>query len=134
MINLYRGDIVLVYYPLISHGLSERKLRPALVVQCNRNNHRLKDVILLPLTSKTEKKLKKTHVFIAVDTHEGRKAGIRINSVIKAETILTIPKDFVYKKIGHLSDNLIKKVDQCLIISLALTKQSPHSLPSFLAQ
>lgn len=122
MINLFRGDIVLVYYPLISHGLSERKLRPALVVQCNRNNRRLKDIILLPLTSKTEKKVERTHVFIAVDTQEGRKAGIKIDSVIKAETILTIPKDFVCKKIGHLSDDLMKKVDQCLISSLDLTR------------
>jgi len=57
MTELKRGDVVLVYYPLISSGLSERKLRPAVVVQCDKNNLRLNDVILIPLTSKTKEKL-----------------------------------------------------------------------------
>lgn len=120
MIKIQRSDVVLVHYPLVSYGLTETKLRPALVIQCDENNRRLEDVILLPLTSKTDKKLEKTHIFIAKDTPEGKQAGIKLDSLIKAETILTIPKSFVCKKIGHLPSPTMEKVAQCLIASLGL--------------
>lgn len=122
MIELKRGDIVLVYYPLISTGLTQRKLRPALVIQCDKNNRRLNDIILVPLTSKTKEKLEETHLLINRDSPEGKQAGIRLDSVIKAETILTIPKNLICKKIGCLSDDLMKKVNHCLIASLQLNK------------
>lgn len=130
MTELKRGDIVLVYYPLISTGLSERKLRPAVVVQCNKNNLRLNDVILIPLTSRTKEKLEETHTFIPKDSPEGIKAGIRLDSVIKAETILTLPKSFICKRIGHLPSSVIKKVNKCLAFSIQLNidnSQNPQS-------
>ncbi len=127
MTELKRGDIVLVYYPLISTGLSERKLRPALIVQCDKNNLRLNDVILIPLTSKTKEKLEETHTFIPKNSPEGIKAGIRLDSVIKAETILTLPKSFICEKIGHLPSSVIKKVNKCLAFSIQLNiNNSPN--------
>ncbi len=110
----------MVYYPLISTGLSERKLRPAVIVQCDKNNLRLNDVILIPLTSKTKEKLEETHTFISKNSPEGIKAGIRLDSVIKAETILTLPKSLISKKIGHLPSSVIKKVNKCLAFSIQL--------------
>ena len=120
MTELKRGDIVLVYYPLISTGLSERKLRPAVIVQCDKNNLRLNDLILIPLTSKTKEKLEETHILIPRNSPEGIKAGIRLDSVIKAETILTLPKSLISKKIGHLHSSVIKKVNKCLAFSIQL--------------
>ena len=120
MTELKRGDIVLIYYPLISTGLSERKLRPAVVIQCNKNNLRLNDVILIPLTSKTKEKLEETHTFISKSSPEGIKTGVRLDSVIKAETILTLPKSFICKKVGQLSSSVMKKVNKCLAFSMQL--------------
>ncbi len=120
MTELKRGDIVLVYYPLISTGLSERKLRPAVIVQCDKNNLRLNDVILIPLTSKSKEKLEKTYTFISKNSPEGIEAGIRLDSVIKAETILTLPKSLISKKIGYLPSSVIKKVNKCLAFSIQL--------------
>jgi mRNA interferase MazF len=120
MTELKRGDIVLVYYPLISTGLSERKLRPAVIIQCDKNNLRLNDVILIPLTSKTKEKLEETHTFISKNSPEGIKTGIRLDSVIKAETILTLPKSLISKKIGYLPSSVIKKVNKCLAFSIQL--------------
>ena len=49
--NTRRGDIVLADLPYSDRSGSKR--RPALVVQCDRNNQRLDDVILAMITSVT---------------------------------------------------------------------------------
>ena len=49
--TLKRGDVVIVHYPFSSG--TGTKLRPALVVQCDRNNRRLTNVILTAITTTT---------------------------------------------------------------------------------
>ena len=44
-----RGDVVLIDYPFSAGGGS--KVRPALVVQADRNNRRLQDTIVALITS-----------------------------------------------------------------------------------
>jgi mRNA interferase MazF len=100
--DVARGDVVLVSYPLISTGLVARKLRPAVVVSNDVNNRRLPDVTLIPLTSKTQRPLETTHLFLSQHSPEGQQAGIRLDSVVKAETILTLPKALIHHRIGHM--------------------------------
>jgi len=114
--------VVLVSYPLISTGLASRKLRPAVVVSTDATNRRLPDVTLLPLTSKTQRPLDTTHLFLSQDSPEGRQAGIRLDSVIRAETILTLPKSLIRKTIGHLPPHVMVQLDRCLSIALGLTR------------
>ncbi len=59
-----------------------------------------------------KEKLEETHTSISKNSLEGIKAGIRLDSVIKAETILTLPKSFICKRIGHLTSTAIKKVNK----------------------
>jgi len=117
--------VVLVSYPLISTGLTSRKLRPAVVVSSDANNRRLPDVTLIPLTSKTQRPLEATHLLLLQRSPDGRQAGIQLDSVIKAETILTVPKFLIYKTIGHLPPHLMSEVDRCLAIALGLTPTQP---------
>jgi mRNA interferase MazF len=51
--TLQRGDIVLATLPFTD--LSASKIRPALVVQSDRNNQRLEDVILAMITRTTHR-------------------------------------------------------------------------------
>ena len=118
--DVARGGVVLVSYPLISTGLTARKLRPAGVVSADANNRRLPDVILIPLTSKTQRPLEATHLFLQHNSPEGRQAGVRLDSVLKAETILTLPKSLIHKTIGHLPLHLMADVDRCLATALNL--------------
>ncbi|MDP3723222.1 MAG: type II toxin-antitoxin system PemK/MazF family toxin [Candidatus Omnitrophota bacterium] len=115
-----RGDVVVVSYPLISTGLAIRKLRPAVVVSNDVNNRRLPDVTLIPLTSKTQRALEATHLFISQDSPEGQQAGIRLDSVVKAETILTLPRSLIHKVIGHLPSQVMSSIDRCLALALGL--------------
>lgn len=118
-----RGDVVLVSYPLISTGLAIRKLRPAVVVSNDPNNRRLPDVTVIPLTSKTQRPLETTHLFLSQESSEGQHAGIRLDSVIKAETILTLPKALIHKTIGHLPPHVMLEIDRRLAIALGLASR-----------
>lgn len=112
-------------YPLISSGLRSRKLRPAIVVSNDTNNRRLSDVTLIPLTSKTQRPLEPTHLLLLQHSPEGQQAGIRLDSVIKAETILTLPKTLIYKTIGHLPPHVMSEVNHRLAIALGLVPAQP---------
>lgn len=119
-----RGDVVLVSYPLISTGLALRKLRPAVVVSNDANTRRGLDVTLIPLTSKTQRPLESTHLFLSQHSPEGRQAGLRLDSVVKAETILTLPKMLIHKTIGHLPPPVMTAIDRRLVIALGLSSVS----------
>jgi mRNA-degrading endonuclease toxin of MazEF toxin-antitoxin module len=47
-----RGDTVLVNYPFA--GGTGSKVRPALVVQCDRNNQRLHNTVIAQITSRIQ--------------------------------------------------------------------------------
>ena len=50
---MLRGDVILCQLPMPSTGLTQFKLRPAVIVSKNANNRRLDDVVVAPCTSNT---------------------------------------------------------------------------------
>jgi mRNA interferase MazF len=64
--NIQRGDIVLVDYPYTSS--SETKVRPVLVIQNDRDNQRLKNTIVVQITSQTQRSLEPTQLLIKIAT------------------------------------------------------------------
>lgn len=101
-----------------STELKKFKLRPVLVVSKNLNNERLDDVIIAICTSNTSRSLEPTQYLITGD--EIAQAGIRVASVVKCESLLTISKSMIIKVLGKLSENGIQKVNECLKDALAL--------------
>ena len=53
-------------------------------------------------------------------TPEGKAAGLRLDSVIDCTVIATIPKTLVVNKIGAFPQEVMEKVDQCLMIAMAI--------------
>lgn len=53
--NIQRGDIVLVDYPYTSSN--ETKVRPVLIIQNDHDNQRLKNTIVVQITSLTQRSL-----------------------------------------------------------------------------
>lgn len=118
--SVSRGDIVLALFPFTD--ASGAKKRPALVVQCNRNNRRLEDVILALITSNTQRALvEPTQFLIDLSTAEGRQAGLLHDSTVKCEHLMTVHKRLVDRVIGHLSPALMQQVEECLRVSLELS-------------
>jgi mRNA interferase MazF len=116
--NIQRGDIVLVDYPYTSS--SEAKVRPVLVIQNDRDNQRLKNTIVAQITSQTQRSLEATQLLIKLATDEGQESGLRQNSVINCVNLLTISKDKILRKLGHLPNSTLQKVNDCLKTALEL--------------
>jgi mRNA interferase MazF len=118
--NVRRGDIVLADLPFSDRSGSKR--RPALVVQCDRNNRRLDDVIVAMITSVVQRSTaESTQLFIDIATPEGKQSGLLHASAVKCEHLITLHNQFVGRLIGHLSPPMMERIGVCLKESLELT-------------
>ena len=117
-----KGDVVLVSFPYTTDdGQTQTKRRPAVIISNDYNNSRLDDVLLVPLTSNTSRAAREpTQVVISMNTPEGQQAGLRLDSVFDCTVIATIPKTLLVNKIGAFPQEVMERVDQCLMIAMAI--------------
>ena len=110
-----RGDI---YYadlrPVI--GSEQGGIRPVLIIQNDIGNKHSPTVICAAITSKMNKAKLPTHVEL-----DSSKYDIMKDSVILLEQLRTIDKKRLKDKICHLDREILKKVDQALLVSLEIT-------------
>ena len=84
-----RGEVVIVDFPYSDQ--TGRKVRPALVVQSNVWNQRLDDTILALITSSRQRKVgATTQYFVDISTDEGQQTGLRLDSVVQCENLITL--------------------------------------------
>ncbi len=116
MAKINRGDVVVA-------RVSERgrfKVRPLVVVQNDRNNDRLTNLIVAMVTSTTHRaSSESTQVLVDIETSDGQTTGLMRDSAITCENLYTVELR-ICRKIGRLSDLLIDEVDTALRDSLAL--------------
>ncbi len=109
-----RGDI---YYadlrPVV--GSEQGGVRPVLIIQNDVGNRHSPTVICAAITSKMNKAKLPTHVEL-----DARKCDIVKDSVILLEQLRTIDKQRLREKICHIDEELQKKVDYALMVSLEL--------------
>jgi mRNA interferase MazF len=117
--NVNRGDVVLVDYPYSSGG--GVKVRPALVVQNDRNNRRLTSTIIVQITSTTRRATEHTQLLIEIATPDGVTSGLRQDSVVNCVNLLTLDKVKVLRKLGVLSAPMMQKVDNGLMLALGIS-------------
>jgi mRNA-degrading endonuclease toxin of MazEF toxin-antitoxin module len=117
-----KGDVVLVSFPFTTDdGQTQTKRRPAVIISNDYNNGRLDDVLLVPLTSNTTRSAKEpTQVVINMNSPEGQQGGLRLDSVIDCTVIATIPKTLLVNKIGSFPQEVMERIDQCLMIAMAI--------------
>ncbi|MBW4559501.1 MAG: type II toxin-antitoxin system PemK/MazF family toxin [Trichormus sp. ATA11-4-KO1] len=116
--NLQRGDVVLCRVPMPSTGLTQFKVRPGVVVSANQWNQILDDLMVVPCTSNANRPLTVTQYLITGD--EIASAGIRVESVVRCESIFTLNKSMLLRQLGSLSFEAINQVNFCLIAALEL--------------
>lgn len=109
-----RGDI---FYADLSPvvGSEQGGVRPVLIVQNNIGNKHSPTIICAAITSQINKAKLPTHIEIDRDKYILEK-----DSVILLEQVRTIDKRRLREKICKLEDELMKKVDKGLLISLGL--------------
>src|SRR5690554_1420103 len=109
-----RGDI---YYADLSPviGSEQGGVRPILVVQNDVGNKYSPTIIIAAITSQINKARLLTHVQITAQDF-----GLPKDSVVLLEQIRTIDKKRLREKIGKFDEDMMRKVDQALKISVGL--------------
>ena len=114
-----RGDIVIVEFPF--QDGTPGKNRPALVVQCDENNRRLRNTVIAMITGNIRLAMSEpTQFLIDPTTPEGHSSGLHAPSAVKCENLFTVMQSNILHTIGHLPPALMSKVDACLKTSLGL--------------
>ena len=109
-----RGDVVVVDFPFSDRTGS--KVRPALLVQADSLNHSRSDTILAIITKVSSRR--STELF--VDTTSVPGTGLRFNSFIQCDTLITLDQSLVIAVIGSLPSHLVQRLDDCLRMALGL--------------
>ncbi|MHC1685744.1 MAG: type II toxin-antitoxin system PemK/MazF family toxin [Clostridiaceae bacterium] len=109
-----RGDI---FYADLSPvvGSEQGGIRPVIIIQNDIGNKYSPTVIVAAITSQINKAKLPTHVEISSEEY-----GLNKDSVVLLEQIRTLDKKRLKEKIGHMSEDDMKKVDEALLISMAL--------------
>ncbi len=111
-----RGD---VFYadlnPVV--GSEQGGARPVLVVQNDVGNRFSPTVIVAAITSQIGKAKLPTHVEVS-----GIETMLEMDSVVLLEQVRTIDKQRLKDKVTHLSDEIMKRVDTALSISVGLVE------------
>lgn len=116
-VYMRRGD---VYYadlrPVI--GSEQGGVRPVLIIQNDVGNKYSPTVICAAITSKLNKAKLPTHIELSSE-----KYGLVKDSVILLEQLRTIDKQRLKDKVCHLDEEIMKRVNTSLLISLELKKE-----------
>ena len=109
-----RGDI---FYADLSPvvGSEQGGIRPVLIIQNDIGNKHSPTVICAAITSKMNKAKLPTHIEI-----DAKKFRLVKNSVVLLEQIRTIDKQRLREQVCHLDQELMKKINEALKISLEL--------------
>ena len=91
-----RGDVVLVPFPFSNQ--TDAKKRPAVIISSDAYNNISSDIVIMAITSQTEKTTGIGECLI----HDWRDAGLLKPSAIKP-AISTIEQTLVLKKLGKIS-------------------------------
>jgi mRNA interferase MazF len=116
---LYRGDVVLLAFPF-SDGRGV-KVRPALVVQSDRNNRRWTNTIVVMITTTIARSdAEPTQVRLRIGSVAGKSSGLLFDSAIKCENVFTVEQRMIQRVIGRLPSDMMRRVDACLRAALGM--------------
>lgn len=117
--SVSRGDVVLVDFPFPDGTGS--KVRPALVVQADRNNARIANTVVAMITRRTHKATSEpTQVLVDPKRTDGQPTGLLTLSAITCENLFTVNQRRIIRTLGKASDTLMIAVDDCLKTALDL--------------
>jgi mRNA-degrading endonuclease toxin of MazEF toxin-antitoxin module len=110
--NVSRGDIVMADFPFARGGGG--KLRPVLVMQADYYNGRIKNTLVVMLTTNLRNVHDRAHFLIDAATPEGQQSGLTQNSLVSCTNIATLHESRLRQVIGRLSDAAMLQVETCL--------------------
>ena len=112
-----RGDLVIVDFRSTA---PQAGVRPALVVQNDRDNARMGNTIVVQVTTTIHRMGRDTQLLIDASHSDWSRSGLRRPSVVNCSNIYTIDGRDVARIIGSLSANTMESIDACLKVALSL--------------
>ena len=111
-----RGD---VFFARIESGIGSEQhgYRPVVVIQNDLGNLHSPTTIVAMITSKEKNRLP-THVSLW-----NNQIGLLDQSVVMLEQVQTLDKSRFVKPIGHLSNEIMRKIDQSIACSFGLNEE-----------
>lgn len=110
-----RDDVVLVDYPFTAGG---SKVRPALVVQNDRDNGRMTNTIVAQISGNTARANEPTQHLIVLAAEPG--CGLARDSALIATNLPTMHQSVILRVLGALSAATMAQIDDCLRVALGL--------------
>lgn len=110
-----RGNIVLVLFP--NSNLRTAKPRPAIIVQADKLETGLQQVIVAMITRRLFRSQHPSRVVVKLSTPEGQESGLLSDSVIMTDNLATIATSEIDRVIGTLP---MSNVDVALQHTLGL--------------
>jgi mRNA interferase MazF len=110
-----RGDVVIIDFPYSDRTGS--KVRPSLVVQSDTLNSTRHDSILAIITSMSSGR---PDAEILIEIVREPASGLRFDSYLQCDTLVTLDQSLVVAVIGSLSAATMQSVNQCLKAALGL--------------
>jgi mRNA interferase MazF len=115
-VKVTRGDVVLVDYPFTAGGA---KVRPALVVQNDRDNARMANTVVAQISGNTARVSEATQHLIELAADPG--CGLTRDSALIATNLLTMRQSDILRVLGTLSAATMAQIDECLRVALGLS-------------
>src|SRR6266487_1816836 len=113
-----RGAIVLVPFPFTD--FSRQKARPAVVLSPEQINAHSRDIILAAISSTTPHVPNDLELVLYKTDPRFKATGLRVNSVVKANKLVTIQQSLIYTTLGQLADPLLHELDLRIMRALGL--------------
>lgn len=115
---IQRGDVAIVDVPFTD--VARAKARPAIIVQNDRDNSRLRKTIVVLITGNLKRLGDPSHFLIDPGTPDGASAGIHGPSLASCNNLFVIEQTKIRQVVGHLSDVLKQQLNDRLKAALAL--------------
>jgi mRNA interferase MazF len=113
-----RCDVVMVDFPFADTGQS--KVRPALVVQNDRDNGKIRETVIAMITGNLRPRGDSSHLYVDPNDPDGASSGLSFPSLISCNNLFTVEQSSILQGIGHLSAVSEQRLDDCLKAALGL--------------
>jgi mRNA interferase MazF len=112
-----RGDILIVDFCVYS---PREKVRPALAVQNDRDNARMKNTIVALITGNVRRAGEPTQFLLDGNHPDYAASGLHKDSVVNCSNLITVRQQDILCTIGRLSRATMDHIDDCLKAALDL--------------
>jgi mRNA-degrading endonuclease toxin of MazEF toxin-antitoxin module len=113
-----RGDVVIVEIPFTD--IAGAKKRPAVIVQSDAYNLSIRKTVVAIFTGNLRRSGDPAHLLVDPSTPEGAASGLSGASLASCYNLFTVEQNRIEQVIGHLSDVLKNRLNNCLKAALDL--------------